>query len=269
MLKLAVVGFGAIGQEMARLLLTNPKLRITQIIVPQPMVDVTSSISAGLAPHAQVLSKIDFAADCRPDLVAECAGHEAVLAHVVPALEAGIPCIVASIGALHEADGLLRLEAASQLGNTKVKLISGAVGALDALTAARIGGLDEVCYVGRKPPRSWLGTPADQICALSELTSARVIFKGSAREAAVTYPKNANVAATIALAGLGLDRTQVELIADPGVERNVHSLVARGTFGQLEIRLENQPLLANPKTSALAVYSLTQAVCNAAEHVLF
>lgn len=269
MFHLAMVGFGAIGQEAARMLHGAPRLQLTQILVPPGSQERARSIAARLAPQARVLTRLDVAAAQRPHLLAECAGHAAVLAHVIPALEAGIPCVVASIGALHEADSLGRLEAAAGRGCTRVQLISGALGAIDALAAARMGGLDEVSYVGRKPPRSWIGTPAEQACVLSELTAPHVVFQGTAREAALSFPKNANVAATVGLAGLGLDRTRVELIADPGVACNVHRIDARGAFGRLELVLENLSLPGNPRTSALAAYSLVRAVRNACATVFF
>jgi aspartate dehydrogenase len=268
-LRIALVGFGAIGQALARQLGSDSRLVLTQVVVPPSPSDALQSAAAQLAPQARVLAALDVSPEQRPDLVVECAGHSAVDAHLVPALQAGIPCVMASVGALHDPALLNRLESAASQGNTRVQLVSGAIGAIDALTAARLGGLDEVTYVGRKPPLSWSGTPAEKVCDLAQLTSPQVIFRGSARQAAQDFPKNANVAATVSLAGLGLDRTQVELIADPGVVRNVHTLVARGAFGRMELTLENFPLADNPKTSALTVYSLERAVRNAADRIVF
>jgi aspartate dehydrogenase len=260
MLKLAIVGFGAIGRELARVLQADGQLQITQIVTTPRSTAQVQDIAAQLAPRALVLNDVDLSPEHRPDLVAECAGHTAIASHVIPALHAGIPCVLASVGALAEPSLFARLEDAATRGHTRVQLISGAIGALDALDAARIGGLDRVLYTGRKPPRSWDGTPAERVCALSRLTAPCVVFQGSARDAAIAFPKNANVAATVALAGLGLERTEVQLLADPGVDRNVHRLQAWGAFGRLDLQMENLALPTNLKTSALTVYSLARAV---------
>lgn len=254
-LRIALVGCGAIGSAVLELLADDAALQVAAVVVPEEGLDAARRA----APRAQAASAVPAEGI---DLVVETAGHAAIEQHVLPALARGVPCVVASVGAL-SAPGLAeRLEAAARAGRTQVQLIAGAIGAIDALAAARIGGLARVRYTGRKPPEAWRGTPAEEGRDLGALAEATVIFEGSAREAALRYPKNANVAATVSLAGLGLDRTTVRLIADPAVAENVHTVEAEGAFGHFELTMRNKPLAANPKTSALTVYSAVRALRN-------
>lgn len=256
-MKVALIGCGAIGTALLDLIRQDPGLNVVAIVVPEPFASDACAAAARLAPSAQVLSAVPAQG---VDLVAEAAGHAAIEEHVLPALRRGVPAIVASVGALSALGLPERLEAAARDGGTQVQLIAGAIGAIDALAAARIGGLDSVRYTGRKPPHAWAGTPAAEAHDLEHLKEQTVIFEGSAREAASLYPKNANVAATVSLAGLGFDRTAVRLIADPGVSVNVHHVEADGAFGHFELTMRNKALAANPKTSALTVYSAVRAL---------
>lgn len=260
-MNIAVIGCGAIGASVLELLKGHAAVQVGWVLVPE----VTDAVRATLARHApQARALPALAAEDRPDLIVECAGHTAIEEHVLPALRRGIPAVVASIGALSAPGMAEAVQAAAEAGDTQVQLLSGAIGGVDALAAARIGGLDEVVYTGRKPPLAWTGTPAEQRCDLASLKEAFCIFEGSAREAAQLYPKNANVAATLSLAGMGLDRTTVRLYADPAVDENVHHVAARGAFGSMELTMLGKPLEANPKTSALTVYSVVRAVLNQA-----
>ena len=242
----ALVGHGAIGQGVQALLAGRSDLQIVQVLGRGDVLDLAQ----------------------QPDLLVECAGHGALMQHVLPALRAGIDSIVASVGALSDAALAAQLEAAAREGRARLQLVSGAIGAIDALAAAKLGGLSTVRYTGRKAPLAWAGTPAEQGRDLAALTTATVIFEGTAREAAATFPKNANVAATVALAGLGLDATTVRLIADPAAGGNVHQVEAEGAFGRFELTMRGQPLASNPKTSALTVYSVARAILNQVEPVV-
>ena len=264
MLSVAMIGCGAIGASVLELLHGDPDVRVSTLLVGALQQGPAQAVLDRWAPHARLAQRLD---GITPDLLVECAGHSAVEEHVLPALERGIPCVLVSIGALSEPGLAQRIEDAARQGGTQVLLLSGAIGGIDALAAARVGGLETVVYTGRKPPRAWKGTPAELVCDLDALTSARLIFDGNAQEAAQLYPKNANVAATLSFAGIGLQRTRVQLFADPGVSENLHHVAASGAFGSFELTLRGKPLAANPKTSALTVYSVVRALRNRARPI--
>ena len=265
-----LIGFGAIGQAILQGLQRlpgPPRLRVSHVVVRadrvaqvQAQLDASlgSSGAAAGSAAAQAVAAVPFGAR----LVLECAGHGALAEHVLPALARGTECALLSVGALAEAGLAERLAQAAGQGGTQLHLLSGAIGGIDALASAARAGLDEVRYTGRKPPRGWQGTPAEAVVDLAGLREPVVIFEGTAREAARLYPRNANVAATVSLAGLGLDATQVRLIADPGVSDNIHELSARGAFGELQLTLRGRPLPDNPKTSALTVLSALRFMHN-------
>lgn len=205
----------------------------------------------------------DFLA-ARPDVVAECASHVAVRDHGPAILASGCDLIAVSIGALADDELRARLDAAAKAGHARLVLAPGAVGGIDALAAARLSGLESVVYTGRKSPKAWRGSPAEHLLALDSLTEPATFFEGSAREAAQDYPFNANVAATLALAGLGFDATQVRLIADPGITHNVHEFAVRSAAVNFTVRLEGRPSPDNPKTSLMAGYSVARELINRA-----
>ncbi len=195
-----------------------------------------------------------------PDLVVDCAGHQGLLAHGAEFLRRGVPVVSASLGALADEKTYRQLEDAACAGETRLQLASGAIGGLDALAAARIGGLNTVRYTGTKPPESWRGTPAEAATDLDTLDRPFSHFEGTARDAALHYPRNANVAAAVALAGLGFDRTEVILIADPAAEGNIHAISAAGKFGNFHFRITGNSLPDTPRTSALAAMSVVERI---------
>jgi len=170
----------------------------------------------------------------KPTLVAEVAGQAAVAEHADVVLRRGIDCLLISVGALADAALLLRLKSAARDGNSRILLPAGAVGGIDAIAAMRFGKLSE----------------------------RTVLYTGMAGEAALLYPQNANVAAAVALAGLGFDATEVELVADPDAPGNVHEIEAEGAAGRFAIQLQGKPSRTNPKTSALAAFSVARALLN-------
>lgn len=268
MKRLGVIGAGGIAE-----------LALTSLVkaLDAPLDHVAILVPAGAAPQARALlercgsslaasttvhSDLKALLADRPDVVAECAGHIAVRDYGATILETGCDLIVISIGSLADDAIRTRLEAAAKAGGGRLVLPAGAVGGIDALAAAKLSGLEEVIYTGRKPPKAWKSTPAEKLLDLDTIMSAATFFEGSARDAARTYPFNANVAATLAIAGIGLDATKVRLVADPNVTRNVHEFAVRAGCGDFEVKLEGRPSTSNPKTSQLAGYSMARELIN-------
>ncbi len=198
----------------------------------------------------------------KPGLIAEVAGQAAVGEHADAVLRSGIDCLLISVGALADATLLARLKSAAREGNSRMLLPAGAVGGIDAIATMRFAGLTSVRYRSRKPPLAWRGSPAERLVDLGKLAERTVLYKGTAGEAALLYPQNANVAAAVALAGLGFDATEVELVADPDAAGNIHEIEAEGAAGRFAIELQGKPSRTNPKTSALAAFSVARALLN-------
>jgi aspartate dehydrogenase len=213
-------------------------------------------------PGIQIVETLDALLARGLMVVAEVAGQKAVAEYGPDILLRRIDLLVISIGALAEPKLLETLREAALEGGSRILLPAGAIGGIDAIAAMRVGGLDAVRYRSRKPPAAWRGSPAEKVADLDKLTARTVLYRGTAGEAALLYPQNANVAAAVALAGLGFEATEVELVADPAAPGNVHEIEAEGAAGRFAIQLQGKPSRANPKTSALAALSVARALIN-------
>lgn len=257
-----LIGCGGIAQDVAAALRSAGNANGVRIVAALARPGRAAAARNRLG-DIDIVESLDQLLARRPALVAEVAGQGAVAEHGVAVLRGGADLLVISVGALADATLLARLESAAQDGKSRMLLPAGAVGGIDAIAAMRIAGLSGVRYRSRKPPAAWRGSPAEQVADLSKLTQRTLLYQGSAREAALLYPQNANVAAAVALAGLGFDATQVELVADPDASGNVHEIEAEGAAGRFAIQLQGKPSRTNPKTSALAAMSVARALLNA------
>lgn len=253
--KIALIGYGAISTKILNATANDADPRIAQLLVRPARV---TEIQQKVPDKVDVISQV---ADLADDIhyVVECAGHDAVRAYAAKILERGIDFGIISVGALADPALFQQLETACQEGKARLCILSGAIGGIDALSAAR-GGLNKVSYSARKPPMSWSGSPAENSHNLSAITEPTVLFSGSAREAALQYPKNANVVATVALAGIGFERTDVTLWADPAATGNSHEICATGAEFDLRYQTTGAALAANPKTSALTALSAIRSL---------
>jgi len=252
---LLLIGWGAIG----RLVLARLEGGADATVLVRP--GRAEAARAALPEGTRIVETL-AEAGALPPLVVECGGHGAVREHGAAVLEQGAELIVVSTGALADPALFAQLTEAAERGRGRLSLVAGAVGGIDALSAAREGGLSRVVYTGRKPPSGWRGTAAESVVDLDALTGPAEVFRGAAGEAARRFPQNANVAATIALAGLGLDATEATLIADPAAPGNVHRIEAEGGFGRFSLEFVGRTLPDNPKTSMMAALSVVRAVRN-------
>jgi aspartate dehydrogenase len=199
------------------------------------------------------------------DLIVETAGGGVVADLATDCFAAGKDLMVISVGALLQHPELAAL--ARERG-CRLLVPSGAIAGLDGVKAACEGDVALVRLTSRKPPRALEGAPflTERGISLAGLQEERELFSGSARDACLGFPDNVNVAAALSLAGIGPDRTQVRIIAVPGLDRNCHEIEVEGDFGRLSVRIENVPS-ENPKTGRLTTLAVIRAIRDAADGV--
>jgi aspartate dehydrogenase len=242
--RVGLLGLGAIGTALAELIDRDAHSSIDLIgaVVRDP--GRVRSVDLPLVGSLEELLAL------RPDVIAEAAGHEALRAYGPMCLRASIPLVLLSVGALADTAFEDELRAAARDGGATATIASGGTGALDMIASAAEGGLDEVVHTIVKPPGS-LGV---DVGVYTEL------FRGPARIAAAEFPQNANIAAAVALAGVGLDQSEVVVAADPSATTNSQTLDVRGTFGRLHVEIDNHPSPSNPRSGAVVAMSLKHAL---------
>jgi len=198
---------------------------------------------------------VSLAELARADIVVEAAPAAVFEQIAEPAIDAGRIFVPSSVGALLPRMHLARM---AQRSGARIVVPTGALLGLDAVRAAAEGPVESVTMETRKPPRGLAGAPylvKNNIDVLSMNAPTRV-FAGNALDAAAGFPANVNVAAALALAGIGPVRTQVEIWADPGVDRNIHTICVEAEAARFTLRIENVPSEENPKTGKITALSV-------------
>lgn len=253
--RVGIAGLGAIGRALARRLAQG---------VPGLVLAAVAARDAGKAQawldDVGIPCPIVALADLpvHADLVVEAAPAAVLEAICRPMLEAGRRVMVLSAGALLARPELIDL--ARQRGG-QIIVPTGALLGLDAVTAAAEGMIHSVRMTTRKPPNGLVGAPYLEANGISVagLLEAKRVFTGNAREAALGFPANVNVAAALALAGIGPERTTIEIWADPSVTRNCHSIEVDADSARFTLSIENIPS-ENPKTGRITALSALAAL---------
>ncbi|PWK76104.1 aspartate dehydrogenase [Aminobacter sp. AP02] len=258
-LRICFVGWGAIASRVGELIRERKPEGVEIVAVA---VRDAGRERGNLPQGARLISDPQDLAGLDMDMVIEAAGRPAVALWGEAALRHGASLVVSSTSAFCDDALYERLLGVACETGSRILVPSGALGDLGALVAASILPIDEVTHTIVKPPLAWLGTKAAETVDLDTLAERTVFFTGTARQAADAFPQNANVAVISALSGIGLDRTRIVLVADPAAVRNVHEVSASGAFGRLDLRLENEPLKDNPKSSEMTTLSLVRLIEN-------
>jgi aspartate dehydrogenase len=248
----AVAGLGAIGMEVARALDAGaiPRLQLAAVAV-RDQAKAERRLAAfktppKILPLAELPAHADVVVECMPAAVFRTIAEATVAA--------GRVFVPLSVGQLLANMDLVDL--ALRTG-ARIVVPTGALVGLDAVRAAAEGTVYSVQIVTRKPPLSLKGAPllAARGISLHDLKAPLQVFAGSAREAIAGFPANVNVAVALSLAGIGPDRTKVEIWADPGVTRNTHTIDVRAEVSDFTLNIAGVPSEENPATGKLTPLS--------------
>ena len=250
-------GLGTVGFEVARRIDAGEIDGLTLGAVSARDHARARARVAGFRTPADVVSAGELAA--RADIVVECAPAAVFREIAEPVVRAGKILVAISAGALLDHDDLV--EAARTTG-AQIVVPSGAVMGLDAVRAAAESGIGSVTMITRKPPGGLAGAPylADHGIDVDGLGAPLKVFEGNAREGARGFPANVNVAAALGLAGIGPERTRIEIWADPGVARNTHEIRLEAETVRFHLRIENVPSRENPRTGRSVAPSVIAAL---------
>jgi aspartate dehydrogenase len=250
-LDVAIGGLGAIGMAVAKKLAAGavPGLRLVAVSARNPDAAAQRLKSAQIDVPVVALDALAG----RAEIVVECLPAAQFRAIAESAIGAGRIFVPLSVGALL---ANLDLVERAEASGARIVVPTGALIGLDAVRAAAEGSIRSVKMVSRKPPAGLEGAPylAAHKISLVGLTAPLKIFSGNARDGAAGFPANVNVAAALALAGIGPERTTLEIWADPGIDRNIHSIEVDADSARFSMTIENIPS-ENPKTGRITALS--------------
>jgi len=267
--RVGIIGYGSIGKEIIAATSRNeiPNARIVALFDKESTVFNKVDYDNG---ELNLFSDFDefYNSDIYSniDIIIECASKGAIKEYGKKIIDSKKDLIVLSVGAFSDEKYLIELQNLSNLNNTKILIPTGAIAGLDSIRSVK-KYLNTLTIVTTKNPKSLIGAPYFKTSKIriDEILKETVLFEGNAVDAIELFPANVNVAVSVALAGIGLVKTQVKIVADPTLSVNKHEIVGEGTFGKIQIVVQNIPSPSNPRTSYLASLSAIECLrglCN-------
>lgn len=259
MLKVGVIGCGAIGTELCQAI--DRKLVNAQLAgIYDRSRENCRNLSALLGRKPEILLPDDMITGS--DIIIECASAQAVREFGKKILAGGKDLMVLSVGAFTDRLFLSELTETAKKHNCMIYIPSGAVAGIDGLRSAAVAHINKVTLTTTKSPDGLKGAPYTEKnhIDLHSFRKKTLIFEGSADEAIAAFPANVNVAVSLSLAGIGLEKTYVRVFVDPASRKNIHEICVEGDFGKFTCIVENVPSPGNPRTSYLAALSAIAAL---------
>jgi aspartate dehydrogenase len=271
MKRLGLIGCGTIGSHLALAVDTGKIANASLVSIFDVVAENAHSLESRLARKPKTFKDIDGFLHSDIDIVVEAASQEAVRSFARPCLSAGKDLMIMSVGALADSAYLADLLAISRKSGNRIYIPTGAIAGIDAIRSAK-DLIDSITLTTTKSPNALAGAPFFAISGLKPetITQRATIYSGPASEAVRLFPANVNVAAVLSLAGIGPEKTQVRIVADPNAKTNKHEIMATGSFGEIHISVNNVQSPGNPKTSYLAILSAIgclRSICDDSIHV--
>lgn len=264
--KVALFGCGTIGREIA-LAVDSGKVNNATIVTLVDSVDhradtLRSNLQNSNPSTFTDFSKFVYSSSFKDaDIIVEAASQDAVNSFGKKIVEAGKSLMIMSVGALGDPFFLSEMLDIAYQNGSHIYVPTGAIAGIDAIRSVK-HLLDSVVLTTTKNPIALAGAPFFNLTKINvyEITEKTVIYDGNAADAVKKFPANINVAAILSLAGIGIKRTKVKIIADPYTDVNQHEITATGKFGEMTVIVRNKPSPNNPKTSFLAVLSAIECL---------
>ena len=264
--KVALFGCGTIGREIA-IAVDSGKVNNATIVTLVDSVDhradtLRSNLQNSNPSTFTDFSKFVYSSSFKDaDIIVEAASQDAVNSFGKKIVEAGKSLMIMSVGALGDPFFLSEMLDIAYQNSSHIYVPTGAIAGIDAIRSVK-HLLDSVVITTTKNPIALAGAPFFNLTKINvyEITEKTVIYDGNAADAVKKFPANINVAAILSLAGIGIKRTKVKIIADPYTDINQHEITATGKFGEMTIIVRNKPSPNNPKTSFLAVLSAIECL---------
>ena len=253
-LKIGIVGCGAIGSSLDKEILVGFRDSACLAALYDIRIEKSQLLSKQLIKNTKFCAANLEALIKKSDLVIESSCAKAAWEIARKSLSSGRKVMVMSVGGM--VGHLDQLFALAVKYNAQVYFPSGAISGIDALKAANIAGIQRVVLTTRKHPDAFCGVEyVVKNFKLTGLKKDKILFDGTAEQAVKYFPQNINVAAVLGLAGIGMRKTKVRIIASPNVHKNIHEILIESCAAKIFTRTENILHPENPKTSYLAVLS--------------